>query len=238
MIAKSAETACMSDSALVHFWSQSALRGLPDYARDALIDSAVTISVPPRGSLVDPYGPPKVGILLSGQAKVKLTSQDGREAAVRYIGPGQMVGLPAAISQGSPVGADAITTCEVSLFNVAVLRKLAMSDPQVTWEFANMVCQILYEIAEFSAGNLFLPVRQRVSRHLLDLAERTPEGVVVRVDQQGIADSIGSVREVVARALRSLREEGLIQRTQGGLTLLNLAALHAIASGHGHPVRI
>lgn len=212
-------------------WAGSALAPLPEDARDKMIAGMVMITVPPRSVIVEAFGSARVGLLISGQARVKVTSRDGREATVRYIGPGQVVGLPAALSQGSPLGADAITECEVALFNVSTVRNLARTDPSVSWNFAQMMCQIAYEIAEFSSGNLFLPIRQRVSRHLLDLAVKTPDGYFVQVDQQGIADAIGSVREVVARTLRQLKDEGLTERAPGGLKLLDLAALHAIAAG-------
>lgn len=212
-------------------WASSALARLPEYARDKMIGGMLMVTVPPRSTVVEAFGAARVGLIISGQARVKVTSRDGREATVRYIGPGQVVGLPAAISQGSPLGADAITECEVALFNVTTVRSLAKTDAAVSWQFAQMMCQIAYEIAEFSSGNLFLPIRQRVSRHLLDLAVKTPDGIFVQVDQQGIADAIGSVREVVARTLRQLKDEGVTERAPGGLKLLDLAALHSIAAG-------
>jgi CRP/FNR family cyclic AMP-dependent transcriptional regulator len=70
-----------------------------------------------------------------------------------------------------------------------------------------------------------------VSRHLLDLAERKDNQLVVQVNQQELADAIGSVREVVARALRQLQDDDLVARTPGALVLLDPAALHALASG-------
>ena len=50
-------------------------------------------------------------------------------------------------------------------------------------------------------------VRQRVARHLLDLATSRPDAsrtLTASVNQQDLANSVGSVREVVARVLAEL----------------------------------
>jgi DNA-binding GntR family transcriptional regulator len=53
--------------------------------------------------------------------------------------------------------------------------------------------------------------------------------LVVRISQQEIADSIGSVREVVARALGQLRSAGLIERRGQRTILCNPGALALLA---------
>src|SRR5262249_29826769 len=61
-----------------------------------------------------------------------------------------------------------------------------------------------------SLGNTFASVRQRVARHLLDLATSRLEAsrtLTALVSQQDLANSVGSVRGVVARVLADLRSE-------------------------------
>jgi CRP/FNR family transcriptional regulator len=45
------------------------------------------------------------------------------------------------------------------------------------------------------------------------------------VSQQELADLVGSVREVVSRALRDLRAEGIVGVTRSGITVLNPSRL-------------
>jgi CRP/FNR family transcriptional regulator len=47
----------------------------------------------------------------------------------------------------------------------------------------------------------------------------------VRVTHQALADATGSVREVVARALRDLRLNGVVQTDRSGITILKVDAL-------------
>lgn len=72
------------------------------------------------------------------------------------------------------------------------------------------------------ARNTFFPVRARIARHLLDLSASQQHGrdLQARVTQQELADAVGSVREVVIRALARLREEGVVRT--GGTSCLSL----------------
>jgi len=61
-------------------------------------------------------------------------------------------------------------------------------------------------------------VRERVARHLLDLAAQearvtgeAPPVLTVPVTQRQLAESVGTVREVVVRVLRDLREAGVVR---------------------------
>jgi CRP-like cAMP-binding protein len=50
----------------------------------------------------------------------------------------------------------------------------------------------------------------------------------VRATQADLADSIGSSREVMSRALRDLREEGIVETAPGVIRVVNPADLAAI----------
>jgi CRP/FNR family transcriptional regulator, cyclic AMP receptor protein len=81
-------------------------------------------------------------------------------------------------------------------------------------ELADRALSYIHEIA----GSAFTTVRQRVARHLLDLVAQEvrvtgePQPVLtVPVTQRQLAESVGTVREVVVRVLRDLREAGVIR---------------------------
>jgi CRP/FNR family transcriptional regulator, cyclic AMP receptor protein len=93
---------------------------------------------------------------------------------------------------------------------------------------------VLSFVSEIS-GSAFATVRQRVARHLLDLAsERLPEpasehrsgsGLVVRVSQRELADAVGTTREVVVRVLRELRHEGIVWTGRDQIVIADPARL-------------
>jgi CRP/FNR family transcriptional regulator, cyclic AMP receptor protein len=77
------------------------------------------------------------------------------------------------------------------------------------------------------AGGAFATMRQRVARHLLDLAsERASECAPDRelaapVTQRELAEAVGTVREVVVRVLRELRGDGLVRTERDRIVLVD-----------------
>jgi CRP-like cAMP-binding protein len=219
------------NSQLLKAWESSYFASLPHTLRNAILRTAFTVSVPAGRPIYEANGAPRLALIHSGQASVKVVARSGRAATVRYAGPGQVIGLPSAITDGAPVGADAITDCEVSMLDTELVRRLAERNASLAWLLAQQASNIIYETIELLAGNLFGSMRQRVSRHLLDLASNSIEGLVVHAHQQDIADAIGSVREVVARTLCQLEDDGLIVRDSHKIRLVDPARLHAAADG-------
>ena len=80
-------------------------------------------------------------------------------------------------------------------------------------------------------GTAFATVRQRVARQLLDLAsthqhDGDPNGeLAVRITQQDLAEAVGTVREVVVRTLRQLRDAGAVRTERDRIVLLDPAQL-------------
>jgi CRP-like cAMP-binding protein len=212
-------------------WEASPLAGLPETARDALLAGSVVVHVPAGQTIGEANGGPTFGLVHSGHVRVQWATLSGRTATIRYAGAGQVLGLPSAVAGTTPWSAYAVTECELTMMSGARLRDLAQQDAAVAWYLAQRLVEISYESIDVLGGNIFEPVLQRVSRHLLELAERNDDGLVVTADQDELAHSIGSVREVIARALRTLREAGLVQRGPAGLLLTDPAGLHEIAAG-------
>jgi CRP/FNR family transcriptional regulator, cyclic AMP receptor protein len=209
-------------------WDSSPLAGLPAGARDALLASSVVVRVPAGQSIGATFA-----LVHFGHVRVQWATLGGRTATIRYAGPGQVLGLPSAIAGTTPWDGYAITDCELTMMSGARLRDIAQKDVTVAWYLAQQMVEISYEAIEVLGGNVFEPVLQRVCRHLLELAVRTGDGLVVAADQDELARSIGSVREVIARALRTLREDGLVVRVPSGLRLTDPSRLHDIAAGRG-----
>ena len=85
-------------------------------------------------------------------------------------------------------------------------------------ELSDRIVSFVAEIQD----RAFATVRQRISRHLLDLAsqhQRGPE-LVAPISQQDLADSAGTVREMVVRVLRQLRAEGTVVTRRHGIVIL------------------
>ena len=207
----------------------SYLAEFPAEALDRLFADAIQLDVPAGGMLYREGDQPRAGLVVRGLIRVYMTSPEGRQVTVRYARRADVLGTPAVI--GGPVLAAVQTLTDASLLmlNLRTLETLARSDPRIAWAMAEEVTRRLYDVLAELAGNTFGTVRQRVARHLLDLAAhgQQRQTLVAKVTQQDLADAAGSVREVVARALRDLRADGLIETRTGAITLLDPVRLHA-----------
>lgn len=203
------------------------LRELPRTALDRLTLRARS-GYFPAGADIRSSGEsrPACYLLLNGLVRTCLGSPGGRQLAIRYAGPGAILGLATVFTDAEVhVRLRAVTACTVLSLNVEVLRELVREDPRVgevmLHELADRVVTCLDAIGEAA----FASVADRVLTHLLDIAARDPGGspMVVRITQRELADEVGSVREVVVRALRELRSAGLVRTERDRIVLLDAA---------------
>ena len=86
----------------------------------------------------------------------------------------------------------------------------------------------LDETLQQIAINAFGSVRQRVASQLLELAttkDRSDGRLSAHLSQQELADAVGSVREVVSRALRDLRAAGIVATSTHEVVILDATRL-------------
>jgi CRP/FNR family transcriptional regulator len=172
---------------------------------------------------------PFLALVVDGLVRFFLDGPDGRRKTSRYARSGQLAGTPSilGVPRPLPVGLQALTPTSLLVFETTAVLDLAATDPRFSAALAADLTSALWDTLDELGRSAFGSVRERLSHHLVDLARPDGHGgsLVVRVPQQDLADAIGSVREVVARVLRQLRDEGLIGTTASGIVLLDVPAL-------------
>jgi CRP/FNR family transcriptional regulator len=172
---------------------------------------------------------PFLALVVDGLLRFFLDGPDGRRKTSRYARAGQLAGSPSilGVPRPLPVGMQALTHTSLLLFEPATVRALADEDPAFAMALAGDLAAALWDTLDELGRAAFGSVRERLSHHLIDLARPDRPGgpLVVRAQQQELADTIGSVREVVARVLRQLREDNLIAIRHGGIVLLDVRRL-------------
>jgi len=222
----------------------SFLGRLPERTWRLLFDRAHQIDTPPKTVLypeTEQVRTAHLVLVLDGLVRVYRTSRSGREVTIRYARRGDILGLPSVVAQVSPAAAQAVVPTRVVAMSAQVLRSRAQRDSQLAWAMAEEMAGSLFNIQERLAHNVFAPVRSRVARYLLDVAApaaprhpAAPSHVaepshVAAASYEDIAGAIGTVREVVARTLAALRDDGLIRRTEEGIALIDLDGLREAA---------
>lgn len=170
----------------------------------------------------------RIGIVADGMVRAYLSSSDGRRLTVRYARPGAIVGSITA--NGTALGVQAMSDATMLELSMGTLQQAMLDDGRVGLLLIAEVGLRLRDTYTTLASNTFGSMRERVARHILDLAIDEPDGagMTAAITQQGLADSVGTVREVVARVLRAFREEGLIATTPGTIRVLDTDRLAAI----------
>ena len=193
-----------------------------------LVEQAIPLDLEAGSMLYPEEGDPRMALVISGLLRVYLTSAEGRQITVRYAREGDVLGTAVAVAGPVRTPVQAVTNSRVLLLSVAVAQRVAQTNASVAWAFAQEVTRRLYDVLDEVAGTAFNSVKARVARHLLDLSDRDQETghLTVTATQQEIADAVGSVREVVARVLKELRAERLIEGEGGATKIVDPAGLH------------
>jgi CRP/FNR family cyclic AMP-dependent transcriptional regulator len=180
-----------------------------------------------------------VELVVTGLVRVHASAPDGRTLTVRYCRRGALMGIMSLYAEPfvMPVTTQVIVDTELLAVGPAELRGLADRDVRVA---KALLLELSERAAAFAAeigGSTFATVRQRVARHLLDLAAPGQQGaeLVTSVSQQELADAVGTVREVVVRTLRELRRSGVIETGRRGIRIH--AAERLLAEAYPEPGR-
>jgi len=177
-------------------------------------------------------------VIVSGLVKIHKRGRDGDELILSLCGPGDLLGEVTAV-QGAARSADAVALEDVEAATVAVadLRALLARYPRVALVLLELALRRLrladQHRLEFAAAES-LP---RVTSRLLELAERFgvagPDGTLVvamPISQEELASWAAASRESTARALRTLRELGLIETQRKRMVVLDADGLRQHAS--------
>ncbi|MGY1809988.1 Crp/Fnr family transcriptional regulator [Blastococcus sp. SYSU D00669] len=169
-------------------------------------------------------------LVVGGLVRAFVTAPDGRTLTIRYCRRGALIGAVSMYASGFrvPVGIQAVVHSRLLLLSPDVVRRAALHDPPVMeallGELADRTLAYIHEIT----GSAFSSVRERVARHLLDLAAQevagpgpAPATLRVAVSQRQLAESVGTVREVVVRVLRELRRSGAIRTHPDHIDILD-----------------
>jgi CRP/FNR family transcriptional regulator, cyclic AMP receptor protein len=188
----------------------------------------------PKGTTISPSrdgsGP---ALVLSGSLRYFLSASDGRQLTIRYLAPGDLVGTLVREQSNISTHIELLEPSVLLHFSEDHMRAVAARRPQLAEALLDEVVDRLRSSYRALATRAFMSVRARVARDLLERAKMNGglrPGVHLDVTQQSLADATGSVREVVSRALRDLRQDGVVAGRGEGVTVLDPEALSRAAA--------
>jgi len=150
-------------------------------------------------------------LLLEGSVRVQVIGENGREAVLYRVLPGQSCVLTTCcILSGDDYPAEGFTESPVNALIVtkpAFDRALDSAPAFRRFVFANLGGRIADVIARMEEV-AFRPVERRLAAFLLSRANDA--GTTIHVTHQEIAVELGTAREVVSRHLKRLESSGLV----------------------------
>jgi CRP/FNR family transcriptional regulator len=181
-----------------------------------------------------PPGSGLPGLVVDGVIRIFVATPQ-RQVTLQYVSEGELFGVPWIEHAGGvatlSAQAQALAPARVLLFSPATLVALSNGDIDMANALISALRGALRASVSLLASNVLWSLRQRVAHHLLDLARPRGDSLVVPMTVQDLADATGTVREVVTRLLKDMRGQGLIDRIDGDLAVLDAHGLHLLAQG-------
>jgi len=170
-------------------------------------------------------------IVLTGQVKVMLIAEDGREVVLSIVGKDDFFGENA-LMDDEPYSASVIAMDDSKLLVLQRddFRRCISDMPGMSFGLLRALCGRLREADHKIGGLILLDVAGRVSHFLLELAARG-DGEHIRdlPTHQVIAQMVGSSRETVSRTISSLSAQKYIETSSGNAKILDREALETAA---------
>ncbi len=213
---------------------QSLLSGLPEHLWADLFTSATPARLA-ADEVLFMAGDAGDGCYLieEGLLKVTMVSRSGTERILAFLGANAIVG-ELSIIDGRPRSASVVAMREASLsfLSRAAFEEFAKKHPEVYKSLVTLLATRLRETDAVVAAGSFLPLKGRVARTLLELAQDFGQDVgsgriVIRqkIGQSDLAAMAGIARENVSRILNDWKRRKLVSRLSGYYCLENKAKL-------------
>ena len=182
-------------------------------------------------------GQPCRGLLVvaEGVVEIRQISLRGREQVFHTEGPGAALGEGPLFDGGGYIAsAVAVVPTRVLFIPRAEVLRLCHRHPVVALAMLKTMARRVRHFAGIVSDLAFRPVAERLAR-FLDTTAGAPVKPGASVDlsltQAQLAARLGTVRELIARALSQLEESGVITRDRSRIIIRDPARLGALARG-------
>jgi CRP-like cAMP-binding protein len=172
-------------------------------------------------------------VLTAGLLKIHKMTADGAEVVLGLSGPGDLLGEFSVVGDAlRSASASALGSVEGCAIPVPDLRAFLSGHPTATLGLLALTLRRLYiadqQRLEFATAESLARVTSRLVELAERFGERLADGVIevaLPINQEELASWSASSRESTARALRTLRELGLIETRRLRLRVLHMEGL-------------
>jgi CRP/FNR family transcriptional regulator len=167
--------------------------------------------------------------LLDGLVRLFIVGPEGQQSTVQYLRSGDALGLFNFRRIRLPVNVQALANTTALELQPGEIELLAQQNREFSEELAAELLERWQQTLAMLGLQSFGSMRERVAHHLLAVAswDRASRRFSTNLSQQQLADSVGTVRDVVGRVLRELRDRGAVDLRRGAIDILDIGVLQA-----------
>lgn len=185
----------------------------------------------PKNQTVVVEGEPgdSMGVVYEGRLRVVVRSPQGDEAELDRIGPAGDFGLVAMLDGGPRTAS--IETVEPStllVFRRDDIYPLLQSEARLLESVFSSLCRLIRRADDAFADRLFLTLKARVAKALIELDGDAP---AQRFTQADLANRVGATRQSVNQVLRDFERRKFIDHAGRSIVILRMEELRRLASG-------
>lgn len=169
----------------------------------------------------------------SGLVKAYRISTEGKEQILRLIAAGTTFNdVPALDGGPNPANIAAVEPSTIYTIKGSEILTLMMTHPQVALAAVRTLANRLRHTVSLASDLSLYHVSTRVAKTILEQQDANSEFPTMhRLTQQEIAALVGTAREVVGRALKSLEVAGIVDARYGHVVVLDRHRLALFAEG-------
>lgn len=204
-------------------------------ASQARIDQALVTRVYHQDELIIDYDDQSADVLfiLSGSVRVLYRSPMGREVILADLKSGDFFGELSAIDNaGRSANVTALQRTEISILPQRYFLEMATTVPLVAERIIRTLVERIRSLDMRFSEMSVLKSNERLYAELLRLSQPRRGQADQRIISpppyhHHLAGRIGCRREVVSRELSRLMKEGVVEKSRGGLVLVDVATLQS-----------
>lgn len=150
-----------------------------------------------------------------GKIKVTVVSPQGKEAVVAILGENEFMGEGCLIGQPKRLAtAVAMTDCVTMRVDKSEIQRVLADEPTFSKMFVSHILARNARVEEDLVDQLFNSTEKRLARVLLLMAnfgkEGRPEPIIAKINQETLAEMIGTTRSRVSHFMNKFRQLGFI----------------------------
>ena len=175
-------------------------------------------------------------IMLEGRARLVQLTPEGQQVVVRYVGPGDAIGIIVVLSEMRyPLSAEALTDCETLAWDATAIAELMQRYPSLALNGLRLVAGRFRELQHRYRELATEKVERRVARALLRLARqagrRVEQGVLIDLplSRQDLGEMTGTTLYSVSRILSRWEQAGLVETGREQVIIRNPHGLVIVA---------